>query len=518
MLPRLFFALCWIGCPLAACGDDVDSDRDGLSDFQEIHKFFTDPRSADSDRDGTPDGDWHERREYTYTIRSVVKVMRPCDPAVVNDDYQDARVLSETDQYVELEVIHYPFNTNAEAIEGTPGWRPPSPELEADLKPGVTTNWDEDMRRDLIAALEEDDVHLDQLTDRQAVERVAGWLLDRGEFREMFGTFFVHFPDGDAEIYPGVEEAFRSDPGNTALPFDEHLQHEVFGKGMFYNRCYGSCTSTAVYLTTGLRAAGIPTRMILAIPPVDASDPAQVRMIEEHVSHHQVRRTLLAGLPPGGSFSSHTFNEVYVGGRWRRLNYKSLGQNNYGPGAMGMLTHVHTFRDLSDAGLTPTWGRRYGRGERDDVFRGTNPYRTTEISDRFGIHSTLENTPVDDPQVAVISSLYWFLSDERPDWIPADAVAHDSDGHLLAHVDLEFDDLQRVYPKLEKEFLLTAEGQPTVHVYAERGHWNSECYLRIPADELHAMTPDVPYRLAPANADAEPGWRVASDVSIIRMK
>ena len=44
----------------------LDSDRDGLSDFQEKHKYFTDPNKADTDRDGILDSDWHERREYTY--------------------------------------------------------------------------------------------------------------------------------------------------------------------------------------------------------------------------------------------------------------------------------------------------------------------------------------------------------------------------------------------------------------------------------------------------------------------
>ena len=55
----------------------TDSDGDGLSDFHERHKYLTDPSNADSDRDGVPDGDWLERREFQYTIRSVVQVMRP---------------------------------------------------------------------------------------------------------------------------------------------------------------------------------------------------------------------------------------------------------------------------------------------------------------------------------------------------------------------------------------------------------------------------------------------------------
>src|SRR4051794_12505294 len=44
--------------------NDIDSDGDGLSDFDETHKYFTDPHRQDTDGDGILDGDWSERREY----------------------------------------------------------------------------------------------------------------------------------------------------------------------------------------------------------------------------------------------------------------------------------------------------------------------------------------------------------------------------------------------------------------------------------------------------------------------
>ncbi len=85
-----------------------DSDKDGLSDFHESHKYGTDPNKSDSDGDGVADGDWHERREYAYCVRAVVHVMKPVTVEHLNDDFQDARVLDETDVHVELEVILYP--------------------------------------------------------------------------------------------------------------------------------------------------------------------------------------------------------------------------------------------------------------------------------------------------------------------------------------------------------------------------------------------------------------------------
>ena len=62
---------------VATAQAEVDRDKDGLSDFAEIHKYRTDPKKADTDGDGVPDGDWLERREYQYTIRTVLQVMRP---------------------------------------------------------------------------------------------------------------------------------------------------------------------------------------------------------------------------------------------------------------------------------------------------------------------------------------------------------------------------------------------------------------------------------------------------------
>src|SRR5947209_4715423 len=56
--------------PSALAGtEDRDADGDGLSDFQEIHKYFTDPRKRATAGRSTPDGDWDERRQFTYSIR-----------------------------------------------------------------------------------------------------------------------------------------------------------------------------------------------------------------------------------------------------------------------------------------------------------------------------------------------------------------------------------------------------------------------------------------------------------------
>jgi hypothetical protein len=52
---------------------DRDFDGDGLGDFAEVHKYFTDPNRRSTAGDGVPDGDWNRRKEFTYTITEVVQ-------------------------------------------------------------------------------------------------------------------------------------------------------------------------------------------------------------------------------------------------------------------------------------------------------------------------------------------------------------------------------------------------------------------------------------------------------------
>jgi hypothetical protein len=119
---------------------DPDTDGDGLPDFQEIHKYRTDPKKKDTAGNGVSDGDWQQRREFTYSVRPVIRVMPPCNLQALNDDYQDVRVRKETKEFVELEVVAYPLNTNAEAIKGNPNWRKDYSGMKEYLAPGITTN------------------------------------------------------------------------------------------------------------------------------------------------------------------------------------------------------------------------------------------------------------------------------------------------------------------------------------------------------------------------------------------
>src|SRR5438552_1572898 len=82
-----------------------DSDGDGLSDYAEVHKYFSDPHKANTAAAAKPDGDWDQRKEFTYTITSVLQLAKPFNVADMNDNYQDARVISEDADSATVEVV-----------------------------------------------------------------------------------------------------------------------------------------------------------------------------------------------------------------------------------------------------------------------------------------------------------------------------------------------------------------------------------------------------------------------------
>ncbi len=510
---------------------DPDSDGDGLVNFQEIHKYFTDPKKKSTAGLEVSDGDWTERRQFTYSIRSIIRVMQPYNLQAVNDDYQDVRVRKETKDYVELEVISYPLNTNEQAITANPNWKKDYAGMKEYLKPGITTNWDGAMRQSLLEELAKAGIDPDQLTDKDVVEKVSRWLFSRSHYVPMFCTMYVDFPASKAVILPGLKEAFDREKGDRAWTADEQLAHELFGKEMYYNQTHGSCTSSAVLLATVLRALGIPTRIILTIPIVDANDSDQIAMVQKNIHHHQVRAKISDGLLRAGrGFANHTYNEVFVGNRWRRLNYTKLGQNTLDEHHFGLMVHVHTVNDLSEAGLAPTWGRRYALALRDDNFKTSNPYRTLEISDHFGRDSKVPNPPVEEKEhkAITITKAYWLGSKDTPAPVREGArKPKEGEAHLYIHGDEWFPDqdhlqYKKFMTRVDKRFLFQAKGHPDVKGEMQMSFWTHgptnlrEILVAIPPQEYAKMAKGVAYAIHPVNAVVDYQWKVKDGLKIKR--
>jgi hypothetical protein len=514
---------------------DADSDGDGLSDFQEAHKYGTDPQRKVSSNDGVADSESNQRREFTHSVRAVVRVMPQYNIEQMSDDYQDVRVLTETPEYAELEAVVYPLNTNAEAIVGNLNWRTDYAGMAEYLAPGVTTNWDEPMREKLLAELSADGIHPDQLTDKEVVEQVSRWLFKKSRHKNMFCTFYVGFKDDKPYVLPGLEQKFEGDKGDSRWSVEEQFANELFGREMFARKTYGTCTSTAVYQTTVLRALGIPTRMILCIPLADGSDAEQIAMIDRGITHNQVRCDATLGAISGGtSFSSHTFCEVFVGGRWRRLNYTTLGQNVLERNYLGLMIKVHTFNDLSDARLAETWGARYAKGERKEPFIHSNPYRLMEVSDHFGKHATVSNPSADaELKEVTISKAYWADSPDAPEMVRGSGAGtglgfDDGSHRFFIHCDewlenagdyLQYKLFMR---RADRKFVLRAKDHPdmacevSMNFYTHRSKGVCELEVVIPSAEYSKIAFGVEYALMPVNEREGYRWKVLDGVPLKR--
>jgi hypothetical protein len=508
--------------------DDPDSDRDGLSDFMETHKYFTDPKKADSDGDGIPDGDWEERREYAYTVRTLIQVLPPVTPDVLCDDYQDARILESRPDYVELEVIHYPLNTVADAIVADPDWRKhvaARKELKPFLEPGRTSNWTPKMRDEMVAALKADGIDVAKLDDKTLVEKASKWIFAQTKFADGFTTYCSTFEGGKAHVLPGLEGAAERGKNESGLTLDEQWDRELFAAGMWERKVHGSCTSSAIFVDGCLRALGIPTRVVLFMPCVDGSDEREVGWLATKLTNHVVQKTLRKAIEPlKESWANHTFNEVWVAGRWRRLNYSRLGQNILDPSCFGLMTHLTTFADWSDGEMAKSWGLRQNGDEeakRRDVFGGSNPYSCIALSDRFGAHAKVDNPEPAERTTLTITKLIWWNSPERT----VDQRLDDPDtaGHLVAHVAectpgegvSQYADF---YSGVDKDFLLQADGHEDVPLHAIRSYWVDsskdihDFYLRIEPRDVPRMELGVVYRLVARNE--KPGFRWAVDDGI----
>jgi hypothetical protein len=391
-------------------------------------------------------------------------------------------------------------------------------------------NWDEAMRRDLLAELGQAGIDPDRLTDKQLVERVLKWAMQRAHSTDAFAIWAIYYPEGKPAVYPPLREAFDSQKPGPAWTDDRMFEREALGRSMFYQKVHGSCTSTAVYLATILRALGIPTRIVFCIPPFDPNAPAQAEMFHQNVHHHPAREAVRTALEGARGFANHLFNEVYLGHRWVRLNYSTLGQPALDAHYFGLLTHIFTCSDLSQAPLAQTWGMRYFKYPADQPkLASINPYRLLSVHDHFGT-----NASVDNPEVAVqelrtvtIIGLYGKGDPAIPKWVSQDLWQQTGADFLIACKEWlpGANNQMRAFMKhAGHDFLLAAPQHPEIRAHlvdlrlsAGDGSFQAYC-AHFPPEDKAKLVPGVPYTIKPINLSEAYRWVAAPDLAPLRLK
>lgn len=511
---------------------DPDQDGDGLSDFAELHKHRTDPAKKDSDGDGEPDGDWNERREFAYTVRSVVRLLPPVTDEALTDDQQDGRVVRRTKEYVEIEVVHYPLHTAREAIVADPAWRKTvaaRADLKPFLKPGKCARFDAAMAKELAAELAAAGTDPATADDVALVKAATRWLLDQTKFEDGFTTFCFDLAGGKPKVQKGLEARVEQELARCGHDLGEQLARELLADSMFRQRVRGSCTSSAILWTACLRALGVPTRGVLYVPLVDASDPVERGWLETALQHKKVRKIVRDALAPlQQSWSSHTMVEVFVGGRWQLLNYGTLGQPSLDRDYFGLMTHVATFADWSDADAASTIGlRQCANGPRpaDDPFGHANPYSCVELSDQFGTHATFENPDPDVPATPQLDSLAWSDDPTLPEFVRA-AIGGRQPPALLARCTgwNTFADVKTRTIDGDPRFFLEADGQPPLGLTVGIGGFSHTVddqaiawiVLELGPADWRDLARGAVYRLRPRNEKPELAWGVVGELTIAR--
>ncbi len=501
---------------------------DGITEDARVHKYSSDPQSAIAAASTKTRLD--RRKDFTYTITSVIRIAKPFNVTDMRDDYQDARLISQDRDSATIEFVYYPLNTNNKTIGENPNWKRDYAGMTQYLRPTVTENWDEKMQSDLVAELRADGIDPDKLTDKQLVTQVSHWLMQRNRYTKTFAVWYVYYPHGKPEVFPSLRDSFNREKTSPSMSDQALFDLEVLGRSMFYNRTRGSCTSSAVLMATVMRALGIPTRIVFFIPAADENDIRQREMLLANIHHNAVRATIRHGLPNTHSlFTNHIYNEVFVGNRWVRLNYDVLGQNIVDADYLGLMTHILTTDSLSHVPMAETWGSRYAKySDSSPKLSSLNPYELLNVSDQFGVYSRIANPEAKDEELSKVTVVEAYWKGALPASLPtmlAQSVAKDSTGsdfyigikEFIPHYRLQ---LREFAEHAGNHFVLTAPGRPEIKATlsgmkltsGDGSRTYSWFGAHIDTDYRKLFVPGIKYAIQPINTNETYTWTVEDRV------
>jgi transglutaminase-like putative cysteine protease len=466
----------------------------------------------------------HPKASDTYTITATLELAKPFNAADMTDPFQEARVISQTADSCVVEITYYPLFR--QEVGENRNWRKDYAGMTEYLRPTPTENWDEKMRTDLLAELRSDGIDPEQLTDKQLVELVSRWAMRRSTATSAFAIWTLHYPGGKPEVLPALRQAFERERSKAGKTEQQMFEQEALGRSMYYDKVRGSCTSSSVYLATIFRALGIPTRIVFCIPPFDANDPKQAEMFYSAIRHNEVRETVRTALGGVRGFANHLFNEVYVGGRWVRLNYATLGQPVLDSRYFGLLTHILTTSDLSEVRLAETWGTRYFRyDESQPRLSSVNPYRLLAVSDSFGENARVPNPDVTaaELQTVTIDGLIRPGDKRIPtslarQWLARIQQAKSETSFLISIKERVpgARPMRAFEQRASHDFLLAAPGHPEVRARLTRLTMGNSAFWAFEAevvpDERANVARGADYTIKPVNSSEKYRWQVAADL------
>ena len=349
-----------------------DTDADGLTDYEEYCKYKTDPTLADSDGDGTPDAEWNERREYTYSIRAVLELKSPWNLEAMNDLFQDARLVEKAvgnSAYDKVEVILYPYASPILLPTPYP-YQLTSEAFRKYIQPTTDLNYSTEMQIEIQRILSGATHALDVLARLQHE-------ISQMKLTTPLYAPFVYTYKQQGELVTDRTFFQSIDQEVTESEIDEALAVNYFGDSMFKRKQYGACISRARLFASMLRAVGIPARVTMGVPMIYYyKGTGEWKRLMKNLNNEAVTGSFAYEKPSAPNevaIVGHSQVEVYLNNHWIRLGY----QINEGPlfaGTDKVFIKIIDAADFTEVDFTKTWSPIQWVKER--------PYKTIELSDQ----------------------------------------------------------------------------------------------------------------------------------------
>ena len=463
--------------------------------------------------------------EDTYTITTTLKVLRPCDPAVMTDPYQDVKVLSDDGTCLTLSITYFPLNDRVRALRTrtyatTPG------DLDRYLRPTATCNWNAGMRAQLINDLKRQGIDPSKLKPAELVSRVAAWAFQTSKFDSntdaMPSDWFVAFQGSRPQVSASTREMFQQSKSDPHWTDQDVFEHQLLGRQMFESRSHGACTSSSIYLATILRALGVPTRILYFIPPCDANDPKQIKTLGAAISRRVTRQTILDGVQVATGFANHMFDEVWLDGRWQRLNYTTLGQETVDKYYLGLMTHIDTCADISETHLAETWGLRTAQWPNVPAkLSSINPYQLIAAGDHWGNNAPHDDPAPDELNQATVIGVLWPGTASYRQLIPDGSQGPKTDLLLTIKewiANRNYVQLREFIAQADPHFVLRSSGHPDIPLHFNGlnvSNSDARGFAMCFDDPANSkLVPRATYSLVPRNQNAPHLWKVMEGLAI----
>ncbi len=194
------------------------------------------------------------------------------------------------------------------------------------------------------------------------------------------------------------------------------------------------------------------------------------------------------------------------------------------------MTHVATFRDVSEMDLPRHWGRRFGLGENDaPILSSSNPYMLVRAQgEHVGRFAHIEEasspatTAVASSELTTVTILE-VLPPDAPS-VPAFVRGKVRDDLLIRVAEWlpgqDYHQLRAFWGRAGHSFVLRSSGHPDIHLELDdarfaTGDGQFQAFgASVVAQDRPKVAPNVPYTLEPVNTSTTYRWTVNPGVTV----